>query len=91
MKIHNDYRSLDQEMKVIQKELEELTNIRKQLAEQINLLYNNGFKDSKFTELKTAVEKSGNTITDFNKSMQLAVIELKKRSDFIKQYYAVKL
>ena len=91
MKIHNDYRSLDKEMKVIQKELEELTNIRKQLAEQINLLYNNGFKDSKFTELKTAVEKSGNTITDFNKSMQLAVIELKKRSDFIKQYYAVKL
>ncbi len=91
MKIHNDYRCLDQEMKVIQKELEELTNIRKQLTEQINLLYNNGFKDSKFTELKTAVEKSGNTLTEFNKSMQLTLFELQKRSQLIKQYYAVKL
>ncbi len=91
MKIHNDFLSLDQEMKVIQKELEELTNIRKQLTEQINSLYSNGFKDSKFTELKTAVEKSGNIITEFNKSMQLALVELQKRSQFIKQYYAVKL
>jgi seryl-tRNA synthetase len=91
MKIHNDFLSLDQEMKVIQKELEELTNIRKQLTEQINSLYSNGFKDSKFTELKTAVEKSGNTITEFNKSMQLALVELQNRSQLIKQYYAVKL
>jgi hypothetical protein len=91
VKIHNDYNCLDKEIKVIQKEIEELSNIKKQLTEQINLLYNNGFKDSKFTELKTVIEKSGNTITEFNKSMQLAVVELQKRSDCIKQYYAVKL
>ena len=91
MKIHNDFRCLDQVVKVIQQETEELSKMRVQLKEQIDVLQKSGFNDAKFIELKTAIEKSGNTITEFNKSMQLALVELQNRSQLIKQYYAVKL
>lgn len=91
MKIHNDFRCLDQVVKIIQQETEELSKMRVQLKEQIDVLQNSGFNDAKFIELKTAVEKSGNTMNEFNKSMQKIVDELNKRSKIIKEYYAVKL
>jgi seryl-tRNA synthetase len=91
MKIHNDFRSLDQEIKVVQQEIEELSKMRVQLKEQIDVLQKKGFNDAKFIELKTAVEKSGNTMNEFNKSMHKIVDELNKRSKIIKEYYAVKL
>jgi hypothetical protein len=91
MKIHNDFRCLDQVVKVIQQETEELSKMRVQLKEQIDVLQKSGFNDAKFIELKTAIEKSGNTMNEFNKSMQKIVDELNKRSKIIKEYYAVKL
>ncbi|MCE2711730.1 MAG: hypothetical protein LW688_04225 [Cryomorphaceae bacterium] len=91
MKIHNDFRSLDQEIKFLQQELEQLAKYREQLATKIEQLYKDGFKDKKFEELKTAVEKSSKTLLDVKKSIDQSVIDLQTRSEIIKQYYAVTL
>jgi seryl-tRNA synthetase len=91
MKIHNDFRSLDKEIQFLQQELNQISVLRDKFSKEIDLLYNNGFKDKKFIELKTAVEKSGKQLMDLKKSLEQCVVEMQKRSEVIKQYYAVKI
>jgi hypothetical protein len=91
MKIHNDFRCLDKEVQYVNSQLEQLTTLKDRFSKEIDKLFMDGFKDAKFLELKTAVEKSGQEILKLKKSIDKCVIEMQKRSEIIKQYYSVNI
>jgi hypothetical protein len=91
MKIHNDYKGIDKSIAVLKTELENLISIRSQLASQVNDLYQSGFKDVKFLELKKAMDDTAVVIVQFQKDLELKLEELASRKNFIIEYYAVRL
>jgi len=87
--IHNDYRLLETEMQKIRNQLENLRAIRKGLASEIDKLHQSGFKDSKFAELKKAVENNSSDLQKAENYFQRCVEELTARAALIKEYYAI--
>ena len=91
MNIHNDYRILETELRKMQQQLETLQSIRKGLSSDIDKLYQSGFRDSKFVELKGALTRDSAEIQKAEGYFQRCVDELNTRAGLIKEYYAVNL
>lgn len=89
MIISNDYQALDQLIKELRGNMENLKKTRLQLLEQLDKLYKAGFTDSKFTELKGVIDSGSNTITGAIKALEVFIISLQMRSQLIKEYYAL--
>jgi hypothetical protein len=91
MNIHNDYKLLESETHKMLNQLQNLQSIRKGLASEIDKLYQSGFRDNKFEELKRAVEKNSSELQKAEIYFQRCADELTARASLIKEYYAVGL
>jgi len=91
MKIYNDHKAIEQMIVVFNREIEQLKSLRDQLATQVDTLYQSGFKDRKFLELKNVMDGSGQTILQFNSAINSLVEELSKRRTLIMEYYSIAL
>jgi seryl-tRNA synthetase len=91
MNIHNDYRALEMASNEMQSRIQDLKALRKAVNADIDKLYQSGFKDKKFIELKNAI---GNNVADIERAesyFERSLQELKSRVSLIKEYYAVQL
>ncbi len=75
----------------MQQQLETLQSVRKGLSSDIDKLYQSGFRDSKFEELKGALTRDTAEIQKAESYIQRCVDELNARAGLIKEYYAVNL
>ena len=89
MIISNDYQALDQLIKELRGNMENLKKTRHQLLEQLDKLYKPGFTDKKFTELKGVIDNGSNTITGAIKALEVFIVSLQMRAQLIKEYYAL--
>ena len=89
MIITNDYQALDQLIKELKGNMENLKKTRHQLLEQLDKLYKAGFTDKKFTELKGVIDNGSNTIAGAIKALEVFIDSLQMRSQLIKEYYAL--
>ena len=89
MIISNDYQALDQLIKELNGNIENMKKTRHQLLLGLDKLYKAGFTDKKFTELKGVIDSGSNTITGAIKALEAFIASLQMRSKLIKDYYAL--
>lgn len=89
MIISNDYQALDQLIKELNGNIENMKKTRHQLLLGLDKLYKGGFTDRKFTELKGVIDSGSNTITAAIKTLEAFIASLQMRSKLIKDYYAL--
>lgn len=89
MIISNDYQALDQLIKELNGNIENMKKTRHQLLLGLDKLHKAGFTDKKFTELKGVIDNGSNTITGAIKALEVFIVSLQMRSQLIKEYYAL--
>lgn len=89
MIISNDYQALDQLIKELNGNIENMKKTRHQLLLGLDKLHKAGFTDKKFTELKGVIDSGSNTITVAIKTLEAFIASLQMRSKLIKDYYAL--
>jgi len=89
MIISNDYQALDQLIKELNENIENMKKTRHQLLLGLDKLHKAGFTDKRFTELKGVIDSGSNTITASIKALETFIASLQMRSKLIKEYYAL--
>jgi len=87
--IDNDYRALDLASNKLKVCLEELIKIQAALKKDTDVLYNAGFQDVKFQELKLVLDDGDKNISVIVKQVNDCIYRLEERSQLIKSYYSV--
>ncbi len=91
LKIHNDFRALEQFTNEILIQVRSIDSLKNDLKSQIDDLYNAGFRDAKFTELKNVINNFNNDLKDFEKNISESLSHLNERSQMLHQYYNVRI
>ena len=89
MIISNDYQALDQLIKELNGNIENMKKTRHQLLLGLDKLHKAGFTDKKFTELKGVIDDGINTISGAIKALEVFIVSLQMRAQLIKEYYAL--
>jgi len=91
MLIWNDALILDAEIPRIREAVSRLKKTRIDLTMEMNKLHDSGFRDSKFIELKKAIDDAATKLAAMEQRFTAFEAELKSRADIIKAYNSVKL
>jgi hypothetical protein len=87
--IENDYRALDLASNKLKACIEVLIKIQAALKKDTDVLYEAGFQDVKFQELKTVLDDGDKNMSMIVKEVTVCISQLEERSQLIKSYYSV--
>jgi len=87
--IENDYKALDMASNRLKTCIEKLIKIQSDLIKDTNTLYEAGFQDIKFQELKAVIDDGDKNLTKIVKTVQGNIVKIEERSKLIKTYYSV--
>jgi hypothetical protein len=87
--IENDYKALDLASNKLKSCIDELNQIQATLKKDTDALYEAGFQDVKFKELKAVMDDGDKNLSMIVKGILACIIRLEERSKLIKSYYSV--
>jgi hypothetical protein len=90
MKIYNCYRELEKTQRIFEESLIHLQKLNNSLMNDLSDLHNRGWSDENYSNLRTVLTNRSSELKEIIKHTDSAIIELKKRSLIIKNYYSIK-
>lgn len=91
MKIHNCYRELEKTQRTFEETLAQLQRLNSSITTDLSELYNRGWKDENYTNLKAVLTDRSNELNQVIQHVGSSIDELKKRIAIIKNYYSISL
>lgn len=91
MKIYNCYRELDKTISVLENTLFKLNKQTNTIVNNIEELKNKGWNDAKYINLKNVIIEKSDQINALKNQINNAIINIKERSDLIKNYYEIQI
>ena len=91
MKIDNCYRELEKTQRTFEETLAQLQKLNNSISTDLSELYNRGWKDENYTNLKAVLTDRSNELNQVIQHVGSSIDELKKRIAIIKNYYSISL
>lgn len=91
MKIHNCYQELEKTQRTLEETMMQLQKLNNSISTDLSELYNRGWKDENYTNLKSVLTERSNELNQVIQHVGASIDELKKRISIIKNYYSISL
>ena len=91
MKIHNCFRELERTQQTFEETQIQLQRLNNSISKDLSELYNRGWKDENYTNLKTVLTERLNELNQVIEYLGTSIVDLKRRITIIKNYYSINL
>ena len=91
MKIHNCHRELEKTKRTFEELLAELQKLNNSLLTDLSELYDRGWKDENYQNLKAVLTERSGELTALIQNLSGIIEEINQRIAIIKNYYSIAL
>ncbi len=91
MKIHNCFRELERTQRTFEETQIQLQRLNDSISKDLSELYNRGWKDENYTNLKTVLTERSYELNQVIEYLGASIVDLKRRITIIKNYYSINL